>query len=68
MIQMTSYKKHISVYWFTPAIIFVLMMTLLVIHSPASAAATKQKSFSSPEGAVEAMVSALKSNDQKIFS
>jgi hypothetical protein len=67
MIHMASYKKHILVYWFTPAIILVLMMTLLVIHSPANAAATRQKLFSSPEGAVEAMVSALKSDDQKML-
>jgi hypothetical protein len=67
MIHIASYKKHILVYWFTPAIILVLMMTLLVIHSPANAAATKQKSFASPEDAVEAMVSALKSNDQKML-
>ena len=67
MIQMTSYKKHVSVYWFTPAIVLVLMMTLLVIYSPAHAAGTRQKSFSSPEDAVQAMVSALKSNDQKML-
>lgn len=65
---MALYKKHISLYWFTPAIILILMMTLLVIHSPANAADTRQKSFSSPEGAVQAMVSALKSNDQKILT
>jgi len=68
MIQMTLYKKHTSVYWFTPAIILVLMIALLVIHSPVNAAATKQRSFSSPEDAVEAMVSALKSNDQKMIA
>ncbi|MCX5806110.1 MAG: DUF2950 domain-containing protein [Proteobacteria bacterium] len=68
MIQMISYKKHISVYRLTPAAIFVLMMTILLIHSPANAAATRQKFFSSPESAVEAMVSALKNNDQKMLT
>ena len=68
MIRMTSYKKHISVCWFTPAIILFLMTTILVIYSPAHAADTKQKSFSSPEDAVQAMVSALKSNDQKVLT
>jgi len=68
MIHMASYKKHISVYWFTPAIILVLVVTLLVIYPPANAAAAGQKFFSSPEGAVEAVVSALKSNDQKMLA
>ena len=67
MIQMISYKKRVSVYWFAPAIIFVFMMTLLVICSPADAIATRQKSFSSPEDAVGAMVSAIRNNDQKML-
>jgi hypothetical protein len=69
MIQMTAYKKHISVHWLNSAIILILIMTFFAIRSPAdAAAANKQKSFSSPEGAVKAMVSVFKSNDQKMLT
>ncbi len=67
MIQITSHRKHISIYWLTPVIILVLTMILTGFYSPANAAGTRQKSFSSPEAAVEAVVSALKNKDQKML-
>jgi hypothetical protein len=67
MIQMISYKRHISVYSFVTEIILFLIAALLVINSPVNAASSKRKSFPSPDAAVEAMINALKNNDKKML-
>jgi len=67
MIQISSYKKHFSVYRLFPAMILVFIITFLVINSPVNAATSKQKLFSSPEDAVAAMINALKNSDKKML-
>jgi hypothetical protein len=65
MMYTTSNIKNSSAYRSGLAVIIVLAMTLFIPHSPADASSLKQKRFSSPEEAVNALIDAIKRSDQK---
>lgn len=50
--------------WLLTITRLVLILTAVFLSVPASAATTKQKTFASPEQAVQALVDSLKKNDQ----
>ena len=65
MMYMTSKVKNVLAYRFGFEIIFAVIMAALIFSCPVSAKTTKQKTFKSPDEAVKAMVSAIRSNDTR---
>ena len=65
MTHITSKVKNILAYRFGFEIIFAVIMAALIFSCPVSAKTPKQKTFKSPDEAVKAMVSAIKSNDTR---
>ncbi len=65
MIPMNSYKKERLTRGLGLMMLIIVAMSVFMVHTPAEAATVKQKSFSSAEEAIKAMVGALKGADQQ---
>jgi type II secretory pathway pseudopilin PulG len=67
MIPMNSYKKNRGSRNLGLTILLILVMIIFAVCSDAQAAAAKQKSFSSAEEAINAMIEALKEGNEKVL-
>ena len=69
MNRSTLHARSCSIYYCAGlSACLMLMVCLCAFITPLHAAGAKQKSFKSPEGAVDAMIAALKENDQKALT
>lgn len=61
-------EKSGSAGWLAAPTLLALILTAVFLSMPVSAAAARQKTFTSPEKAVQALVDSLKKNDRRALS
>lgn len=67
MVLLIDIKKLVTCPWLSRAFLLTAVLLVLAMSNPSLAATGEQRSFSSPEEAVKAMIAALRANDAQVM-